>query len=493
MDRLAVSGPLPRVLVVEDDPVSAMLVKRLLAAQNIEADLAPDGQVALQMHRDRPYRLVISDWMMPEMDGVQLCREFRQLKEQYVYFILCSAKGERADRLEAFEAGVDDVLSKPLDREELHARLNVATRILACEEDLQDQKAELEQSSRLLQDMNECLKLASRRFEELFNGLPVASFTFDEDGRIHEWNKAAQEVFGIPAYEAIQRPVWEVLNRRDNCVWDADRVSAVFAEGKESSFDWNFHGNNGEIRYLASNLICLRGRGGEAVGGVCANLDVTERKLAEKRAREFAERLEQQKLALEDANARLNHLAVTDGLTALWNHRRFQEMLDEALKSLRTREIRSPWSCWISTTSKSLTTSTVTKWETRFWWEWRTPCRPQLGLTNCPLGMAAKSLRSSCSVAAKSMRSRRRRDLERRSCAGFGTERASPAVWGSPPHWDRTSAQKRLSARPMRRSTPPSKEAETGRLTSIRWRKKRWLKVRSVPICRKCEHRSGSS
>jgi two-component system cell cycle response regulator len=335
MDRLAVSGTVPRVLVVEDDPVSAMLVQRLLASQGIDVDLATDGRVALRMHHEKPYRLVISDWMMPEMDGVQLCREFRQLKEQYVYFILCSAKGERADRLEAFAAGVDDVLSKPLDREELHARLKVATRILACEEDLQDQKAELEQSSRLLQDMNECLKLASRRFEELFNGLPVASFTFDEDGRIHEWNKAAQEVFGIPAYEAIQRPVWEVLNRRDHCVWDAERVSAVFAEGKESSFDWTFQGNDGEVRYLASNLICLRGRGGEAVGGVCANLDVTQRKLAEKKATEFAERLEQQKLALEDANARLNHLAVTDGLTALWNHRRFQEMLDEALKSLK--------------------------------------------------------------------------------------------------------------------------------------------------------------
>jgi two-component system cell cycle response regulator len=311
-----------------------MLVKRQLANQQIEVDLATDGRVALQMHRERPYRLVISDWMMPEMDGVQLCREFRSIRSQYVYFILCSAKGERADRLQAFEAGVDDVLSKPLDREELHARLKVATRILATEENLQEQKNELEQSSRLLTDMNECLKLASRRFEELFNGLPVASFTFDEDGRIHEWNKAAQEVFGIPAYEAIQRPVWEVLNRRNHCVWDAERVSAVFAEGKESSFDWTFYGNDGQVRYLACNLICLRGRDGEAVGGVCANLDVTERKIAEKKAKEFAERLEQQKLALEDANARLNHLAVTDGLTALWNHRRFQEMLEEALKNL---------------------------------------------------------------------------------------------------------------------------------------------------------------
>lgn len=335
MDLLSIPGSVPRVLVVEDDPVSAMLVKRLLMAQGMEVDLAVDGRVALDMHRQKSYRLVISDWMMPEMDGVQLCREFRNLRGQYVYFILCSAKGERADRLEAFGAGVDDFLSKPLDREELHARLKVAARILACDEDLQQQKAELEQSSRLLQDMNECLKLASRRFEELFNGLPVASFTFDEDGRIHEWNKAAQEVFGIPAYEAIQRPVWEVLNRRGHCIWSQEKVSSVFSEGDETKFDWTFHVREGVVRYLACNLICLRGRGGEAVGAVCANLDVTERKLAEQQAHELTERLEQQKLALENANERLNHLAVTDGLTALWNHRWFQEMLDEALRALR--------------------------------------------------------------------------------------------------------------------------------------------------------------
>jgi diguanylate cyclase (GGDEF)-like protein/PAS domain S-box-containing protein len=334
MDFQKLVKPVTRVLVVEDDPVAALVLQRTLSRQGISVDRAPDGEVALRMQREKPYRLVISDWMMPQMDGVELCRAFRESRDQYVYFILCSAKGEKADRLTAFEAGVDDILRKPLDQDELYARLNVAQRILACEEDLQIQKWELQQSSKMLQDVNDCLKMASRRFEELFNGLPVASFTFDEEGKIQEWNVTAQEVFNIPAFGAIQRPVWEVLNKRGFADWSQDKVSDIFVTGSESTFDWTYQVSEGIVRYLACNVICLRGKNGEAVGAVCANLDVTERKRAEKQAMELAERLEQQKIALEHANKKLSHLAVTDGLTALSNHRQFQNMLEEALESL---------------------------------------------------------------------------------------------------------------------------------------------------------------
>ena len=60
----------PRVLVVDDDPVSAKVMKRLFAAHSIEVDTAPNGRVALEMYRNNRYRLILSDWMMPEMNGV---------------------------------------------------------------------------------------------------------------------------------------------------------------------------------------------------------------------------------------------------------------------------------------------------------------------------------------------------------------------------------------------------------------------------------------
>lgn len=335
-DLLAGTAANPRVLIVEDDPVSAMLIQRLFKSAGIFVDRAADGRVALEMHRQNKYRLVISDWMMPEMNGVDLCRAFRKIEGPYVYFVLCSAKGQRDDRIEAFDSGVDDFLSKPLDKEELHARLTVARRILATEEDLQHQKTELEQATRSLSDLNASLMLASRRFEELFNGLPVACFTFDQNGLIHEWNRRSEHTFGIPAYEAVQKPIWDLLRSREEGPWEQSKIGEVFEAQDQPGFDWTFTHPDGHQKYLAGKVICLRAIGGQPVGAVCANLDITARKEAEQQVsqqmdqiNEYASQLALQRDALEEMNQRLSELAITDGLTGLWNHRRFQELLDE--------------------------------------------------------------------------------------------------------------------------------------------------------------------
>ena len=329
-----------RVLVVEDDPVAAMLMTRLLQSQGLAADHATTGTQALEMHHRTPYRLVVSDWMMPEMDGVELCRAFRKLEGTYVYFVLCSAKGQKEDRLEAFAAGVDDFISKPVDRNELFSRMNVARRILAMEDRLQRQTHELEGTAQKLVDINSSLILASRRFEELFNGLPVACFTFDEQGLVHEWNREAQNVFGIQAHQAVLRPLSEILARSDDSPWTEDMVEAIFAGPDQPQFDWTFETPQGENKYLACNVICLRNGTGHPVGAVCANLDITARKHAEDqvaeqmlRINEYASQVSAQKAALEEMNERLNHLAVTDALTGLWNRRRFQEALLEVAEA----------------------------------------------------------------------------------------------------------------------------------------------------------------
>lgn len=161
----------PRVLLVEDDPVSAYLIQQMFQAQDIPLDHAINGLIALEMQRESRYRLVISDWMMPEMNGVDLCRAFRGLGGPYVYFILCTSKGQKSDRVEAYDAGVDDFITKPLDRNELHIRLRVALRILAAEEVVQRQKAELEKMNERLNHLAVTDELTGlynrRRFQEM--------------------------------------------------------------------------------------------------------------------------------------------------------------------------------------------------------------------------------------------------------------------------------------------------------------------------------------
>lgn len=311
-----------RILIVEDDPVSALLLRRVLENRGYTVDHAENGMLALDCFRDGEHRVIITDWMMPEMDGVALCREVRQMSKAYTYVLLLSAKGQRQDRLEAFEAGVDDFLSKPLDREELFARLKVAERILTQEDMLRKQTDEITVASERLQMANQNLLLASRRFEELFAGMPVASFTFDSEGMIHEWNRAAEALFRRNAQESVLRPVWNVLGSGDNSFWDEDMVRRIFSGESVSDTDWQYT-FAGDSRHLVANVFALRGVSGEIIGAISANLDITERKTAERR-------IEEQKLALEEANRKLETLAVTDGLTGLSNHRRFQEELDTA-------------------------------------------------------------------------------------------------------------------------------------------------------------------
>lgn len=324
-----------RLLIVEDDPVSALLLRKVLEGKGYLVDRAQNGVEALERYRDHEYRIVISDWMMPEMDGVTLCKEFRSLADAYVYMILLSAKSQRADRLTAFEAGIDDFLTKPLDREELFARLQVAERILQAEDRMKVQKSELERATEKLRVTNNNLVLASRRFEELFNGLPVPCFTFDGEGYIHEWNRSAETLFGVPAYMALLHHVWDKLETAKETPWTPELLQRVFSGESIEHMEWAFLYPSGEERQLVCNIFPLRGPGGELLGAIAANLDITERKLAQGRIEEqmvqineFAYSMEMQKVALEEANARLELLAVTDGLTGLWNHRRFQEELE---------------------------------------------------------------------------------------------------------------------------------------------------------------------
>ena len=123
-----------RVLVVEDDPLVAEMLEFALAELGYDATLAFSGREAMEHVRSGLYRLVVSDWEMPEMNGIELCRFIRrQHTGSYIYIILLTSRSGTASVVEGYNAGADDFITKPFQPDELAVRLKVGERILGLE------------------------------------------------------------------------------------------------------------------------------------------------------------------------------------------------------------------------------------------------------------------------------------------------------------------------------------------------------------------------
>jgi two-component system, cell cycle response regulator len=141
-----------RILIAEDDAISRTILRRAVEKFGHECLAAENGERAWKMFRENPgVDAIISDWMMPGMDGLELCRKVRgKEREVYTYFIFLTALGDRDHLLMGLEAGADDYLNKPLDRGELQVRLISARRVTELHRRLAFQNGELERLNRRL-------------------------------------------------------------------------------------------------------------------------------------------------------------------------------------------------------------------------------------------------------------------------------------------------------------------------------------------------------
>ena len=131
-----------KVLIAEDDPMSRMVLETRLSKWGYDVIAAEDGTRAMAiLMEDNAPSLAVLDWMMPGMDGVEICREIRKQTERpYVYIMLLTAKSQMADLLEAMEAGADDYIIKPPDKNELKMRLRAGKRIVKLQDELRHQR-----------------------------------------------------------------------------------------------------------------------------------------------------------------------------------------------------------------------------------------------------------------------------------------------------------------------------------------------------------------
>jgi len=128
-----------KVLIVEDDNMMRRILKRAVMAVGHEATGCADAERALEMLSEDSFPLVILDWMLPGMDGIEFCRKIRKMPGgEHYYVLMVTAKDRYEDLVEVLNAGADDYIAKPVDVKTLKTRITVAERMFKRLEELRD-------------------------------------------------------------------------------------------------------------------------------------------------------------------------------------------------------------------------------------------------------------------------------------------------------------------------------------------------------------------
>ncbi len=180
-----------KILIAEDNPVSSRILKSILIKWEYEVIAVDNGKLALErmLDNDAP-KIAILDWMMPIMDGLEVCRALRQQKTKTrPYLILLTANNDKKDVAKGLDSGADDYIPKPFNRHELKARINVGRRMINLQKALAETEkfqGVLETSGAVCHELNQPLQIISGNCEILMMDLA-------EDNPIREKIKIIQK------------------------------------------------------------------------------------------------------------------------------------------------------------------------------------------------------------------------------------------------------------------------------------------------------------
>ena len=292
-----------RIILADDNSDMRAYVHRLLAGHGYEVIAVADGQAALEEARRRTPELVLSDVMMPRLDGFGLLRELRNDPATAgVPVILLSARAGEEARVEGMEAGADDYLTKPFSARELlglvAARLELAR--------LRKEAAERERQ------LNSRAMAATAKFRAVFEQSPVFAGIMSLEGIILEANRLCLEVCGYRAEEVIGKAFWD-------CPWwrGSQEVREKLRAGARQAVEGNVYTAvlpylwaDGQERLVDLALHPIRDEGGKVIFLHPTGMDITERHEAQARV-EFLSRLTQ-KLSTVSEEGEINRIATQE-------------------------------------------------------------------------------------------------------------------------------------------------------------------------------------
>ena len=161
-----------KILVAEDDTVTRKMLSYILEREGYEVLAVSNGKEAWEVLKRGNIQLVISDWIMPELDGLSLCKRLRRAELlKYVYVIIVTAKNHIEDLIEGLDSGADDFIFKPINRAELLVKLKVGERILRLENELVKKNMELRKANELLTQMtltDSLMGIGNRRYFHMY-------------------------------------------------------------------------------------------------------------------------------------------------------------------------------------------------------------------------------------------------------------------------------------------------------------------------------------
>lgn len=289
------------ILLVEDDRSLLLLYKNMLEKSGHHVTSAGNGRVALEIVKNDPPQLIISDWMMPEMNGLEFSKEVRKNPAwNNIYIFLITAQESTSNLVEAFEAGVDDYLTKPINAKIFAARLRAAQRIIRLQETQEQERLQLRKFA-------DELALSNKRLQELvltdaLTGLP-------------------NRRYGIERLEQE----WAIATRSSNPVCcmmiDVDRFKSV-----NDTYGHQF--GDEALKMVATNLrLAARKQdvvcrfGGEEFLVICSNTD-------EKACFQYAERLRMQVAAQPlQIQGKTLPITISIGISANTNQANIESMM----------------------------------------------------------------------------------------------------------------------------------------------------------------------
>ncbi|HEY9653262.1 MAG TPA: response regulator [Coleofasciculaceae cyanobacterium] len=265
------------ILIVDDTPTNLEILLDFLEDSNFKVAVAEDGESAIEMAHYSPPDLILLDILMPDMDGFETCRRLKSdTATQDIPVIFMTALTEKVDKVKGLNLGAVDYITKPLEHEEVLARINIHLRLRNLTKKLTEQNRYLEQ------EIFERKQAEQKILEQaaLLNVTTDAILVRDLKHHIQYWNKGAERIYGWKAQEAIGKNANELLYRRETLDQLEDSRKSLLETGHWQSELYQITKENKSI-IVASRWTLVRDENGQPKSILTVNTDITEQKQLE--------------------------------------------------------------------------------------------------------------------------------------------------------------------------------------------------------------------